>query len=328
MLMSSYPLILIPDAIALAKVVKPASVGFESASEPRLTGEPPAKMNGVLVGVEIFAAIALTKLISLHPKGGLLSFVFFFLASSAIGFHIWRQIKSYPRRAKQYAESLQDYQRTITEQRQNLIEKEEEAQRVGSSEYLEEFRNKSVLDALNKTRRPRLNKDLNSQETKTKPEKYFLKYLNKFFSNKIYSGISMNSRGYGIPYQPDFIYFDSAFNLCIDIEIDEPYSLDAETNQYEIKHYLELGDDAEQNRYFLDNGWIIIRFSEEQAIKQPDSCCKVIAETIHSIIKTQSTTYNFALTPDLEKSLQWTSENAKEMVEKKHRENYLSQFLR
>jgi hypothetical protein len=321
----NYPLILIPDAITLAKVAKPSKLEFSEETKPKLPGEPSQQVNGIVIGVEAVSTVAVTKLISLHPKGGLASVLFFVLACSAMGVHIWRQVKSYPKRSRDYEDALKIYQQTLKVRKSRRIEQEQEIETASSSEYLETFRANSVADALKKTVKP----DINStqSQTRSKAEDYFLKYLKQFFADRIHADVMLNRRGYGNPYKPDFAYFDASENVCVAIEVDEPYYWNEEKGHSEAKHSLGKIQDDFYNNYFLEQGWIVIRFSEEQAVKQPEACCKIVAKTIHSIIEKYPDDYNFALTPDLETHPRWTQADSTEMMQNSYRESYLSKFV-
>ena len=60
-------------------------------------------------------------------------------------------------------------------------------------------------------------------------------------------------------YHPDFCLFWKKNNLYIDIEIDEPYDIVGR----QPTHYLENGDNL-RDRYFIRNGWCVIRYAEQQ----------------------------------------------------------------
>ena len=44
-----------------------------------------------------------------------------------------------------------------------------------------------------------------------------------------------------------------------------------------------MGKDNQRNQFFLEKNWVVIRFSELQVVKYPDSCCKAIARIISQI---------------------------------------------
>lgn len=78
-------------------------------------------------------------------------------------------------------------------------------------------------------------------------------------------------------YVPDFIFEHPITELTIDIEIDEPYS-----NRKPI-HYAGNTHDCKRNKYFSDQNWIIMRFSEFQIITDALACCREIAFIIQDL---------------------------------------------
>lgn len=55
--------------------------------------------------------------------------------------------------------------------------------------------------------------------------------------------------------------------LYLDIEIDQ--------EQYQLEELYR-----ERDRFFLERGWIVIRFAHEQVVSHPQSCCQVIAQVL------------------------------------------------
>jgi hypothetical protein len=150
----------------------------------------------------------------------------------------------------------------------------------------------------------------------------FRPYINCYFPGKIDTNCELNIPNFDYPYNPDFAYIDREINLFIDIEIDEPYTYD---NYGKIKpiHYFGRSKDENRNDFFNNNrGWIVIRFSEEQAVRYPDSCCKFIAQQIAEITRNSAITSQFAQTLDLQPQQQWTKKEAIEMGKRKERNDY------
>jgi hypothetical protein len=79
-------------------------------------------------------------------------------------------------------------------------------------------------------------------------------------------------------YYPDFVYRDAS-GLCFDIEIDEPYVWSTGA-----PHHCQ-GQDDNRNAFFLRKHWGIIRFAEEQVVRQPLLCCQVIAEQVFALTR-------------------------------------------
>lgn len=73
-------------------------------------------------------------------------------------------------------------------------------------------------------------------------------------------------------YFPDII-IKLKNGINIDIEIDEPYEYISKKET----HYIGCGDEK-RNKYFLDNNWFVIRFSESQIKNKFYDCIKIIIQ--------------------------------------------------
>ena len=114
-------------------------------------------------------------------------------------------------------------------------------------------------------------------------------------------------------YVPDIVYWDKNTGLLIDIEIDEPYiGIDGVPIHFE-------GNDFRRNSFFSKNGWIIIRFAEEQIIKFPQDCKLFLDQFIDSI-SSGKLAVDFPL---IKKVPQWTKDEAHKMAYTRYRNNYL-----
>ncbi|EPR69213.1 hypothetical protein [Cyclobacterium qasimii] len=127
--------------------------------------------------------------------------------------------------------------------------------------------------------------------------------------------LSIKNREYG--YRPDIALFLGKYNLCIDIEIDEPYDI---LSRKPI-HFIDSSDYL-RNLYFIRQGWVVIRFSEEQVIESTEYCIKYIANILKKLTGEE---LFFSLLEDfkLEESDRWTYNQAVEFAQNKRREDYL-----
>jgi len=107
-------------------------------------------------------------------------------------------------------------------------------------------------------------------------EDFFFSYLQKYFGANIHQGKMLGSK----KLFPDFTYLNNKKNLCIDIEIDEPYI--ALTGK--PIHHTE-SNDSWRDSMFSNHGWSTIRFTEKQVVTQPDNCCKLIELFIQNYIE-------------------------------------------
>ncbi len=148
---------------------------------------------------------------------------------------------------------------------------------------------------------------------------YFKKFLVNSFGDSIIESVSINSQKYYSRtnfdlYITDFAFIDKHTNLKIDIEIDEPYTL-------KDKQAIHL-DDKERNDFFIEHNWLIIRFAEEQVIKHPELCCKLIKEVINCFDN------NFLLLKNLKSELpkvkKWNFEVVNQLIFDDYRNSYLN----
>lgn len=128
--------------------------------------------------------------------------------------------------------------------------------------------------------------------------------------------LSIRNRDYA--YRPDIALVWKKHNLYIDIEVDEPYDM---VSRKPI-HYITSADYL-RNLYFISQGWVVVRFSEEQVYKETNHCVQYIANVLKKI--TSDTVFD-ALIANFEVNEQdrWTYDGAKELEAQKYRESYLN----
>ncbi len=112
----------------------------------------------------------------------------------------------------------------------------------------------------------------------------------------------------GGKFTPDFCILHKESNTKIALEIDEPYTID-KTGRLIPIHF--LGEDDQRNKFLIEEGWHILRFSERQVVTQPMQCC----ESIKGF-------ENFDVN-GIEKEPCWTAEQAIKMILEKYRDSYL-----
>ena len=131
-----------------------------------------------------------------------------------------------------------------------------------------------------------------------KTELFFLELLIKRFGSQVKVDIAPNA--YQNYYFPDFVFECAKSGLHIDIEIDEPYSL----KEKEPIHYIGSKDEG-RNRYFLDQNWVVIRFSENQIINNTQGCLNLIDKVVNAILQKRVPENN-----NLPPEKRWTYEEA------------------
>jgi len=312
--MSQYPVIMIPIPIEKVKSSLPPKPVL-TVNPPEEVGATPQKINQTLIVVETAVAIPTIPLTSqlTHIPGWLL----FLAATGAIVGHTWQQIKSYPQRLNNHREKVKNYEIEIEKYEDKVRQHEEEVKASRTPEKVSEFQYKLLSQVLKQT----IPHDNTGSDAPTgKWEGRFEKNLKRYFSDKIKIRLKVQNPKYneGYYYTPDFTYIDSDLKLYIDIEIDEPY---IKSNGEPI-HYVGLDKQRKRDEHFNERQWIIIRFSEEQVAKWPNSCCKTIATIISEITKNTSILNQFSNIPDLQPVKRWTQDEAIQMALMKSRDKY------
>lgn len=151
--------------------------------------------------------------------------------------------------------------------------------------------------------------DLTTEHLATRDDKgiledYFFDYLIRSFKNKIASNLRISD----LNYTPDYTYIDEDNGIFFIIEVDEPYTI----IEGILKPIHVMGQDDVRNKAFLQKGWKIIRFAEEQIARYPEECIKYISDSI------ESNNFN-----TLKEISCWNSTDAQEMIKIRYRDTYL-----
>ncbi len=101
-------------------------------------------------------------------------------------------------------------------------------------------------------------------------EDFFYRYLKKYSQFQVYKSLKYKF------YYPDLVLIKN--NLVIDLEIDEPYSYE------EKKPVHSDGQDEKRDNFLLNEGFVVIRFSEEQIIENPEICLEIINSVIDTYL--------------------------------------------
>lgn len=123
----------------------------------------------------------------------------------------------------------------------------------------------------------------------------------------------------GHRYEPDLVYRDA--NICVDIEIDEPYSGSGHPT-----HFLKedgTNVDAVRNQHFVGAGWHVIRFSEQQMFCHTKSCMKEVFKLLLEAGAVKELPRKLAKVPNLEPVQRWTEVDSREMKRRNFRPSYL-----
>ena len=150
-------------------------------------------------------------------------------------------------------------------------------------------------------------------------EEAFKKVLERFFPERVSTQLRIPIPNWDGAYSTDFTISFPEIGVWIDVEIDEPYDY----KTFLPTHCADDERDRNRNSFFLKNNWIVVRFSEEQVVRHPESCCKEIASVIQVVTGMTMYSQFLATAPTLMPMPMWTKQQAKKMAKAKSRDKYL-----
>ena len=287
----NYPIIIIPNSFL--EVLK-TTPHMESP-------EQPLKPEKIKKGIDFFIFFSIAIFcFSLDNQ----YFIGCFISIFILILRLYYNVKLKKKKLEIYKENIQKYFEKLEKYKTHLI----------NLEYINSFQQNMLRKLIRETPTFSNNSSTIITNKKGRYENFFFNYLNQFFLNRIKVNTCF---GYSnSPYEPDFVFFDEETNLHIDIEIDEPYIYSSK----EPIHY--IGVDDNRNNYFVSNNWIVIRFAEEQIVKTPIECCKVIAGVISTILKDDIYLKPLSHVKDLDSIPQWSFDKASLLAKSDFRESY------
>jgi hypothetical protein len=313
--MTTYPYIKIPNSIESIRNVFPTKPVMPTKPVKPMIPEQKTTSNYWILFIAIIAFVFI--LVSVAEKGSgegaflifLLPLFFYFTIYKASDRKLERK---YEKEYSDYLEEKINYENNITIYDNKIIEYKDRLSKLFSDEGIFEFRLKTISEILSiNDYKPKL---VSRPIRKGVSERLFAKHLEDFFGNKILSGYEVGF--FDRPYVPDFIYYDNRTNLLIDIEIDEPYTID--DNNYLPIHCIDEVNDNNRDDFFTNNGWIVIRFAEEQVIRYPKESCEVILDLIDAVMNFKDV--DLTNIPHINR---WNTSRANEFIKRNYRNTYL-----
>lgn len=312
---NQYPIILLPIPIVQAMDAVPFVWKF-SEPKPLPPSYKPQPINVLLFVYKAIPLIIPFATISLIASRNIL--ITFYISGGGIlvaALNFGHQQMYYLRKLNLYKQEIGDYKALLEEWQKREIKHKRQIAESQKPEKIKQYRYQIIKDIIIKTVPPEgriVSKKSEWLESK------FYKNLQQLFVEKIYSNLIVQKSQSYQPYCIEICYFDKFTNLRIDITIDKPYH--DETG--EPKNYEVLVQENQRHQLFLEKGWIVIRFAEEQVVCWPQSCCRVIAEVIHQIIGTPIPE-ELTTVETLQPIQQWNESEARQMAQERYRDRYL-----
>ena len=316
---TTYPAIIIPNKIKNAKKVKPPLPEFNlrrplPPTKPLLEFDiKKATIQTVSVGTPGAFAIYFPKF---RPIGfGVLGAVFITLGVSIFKYRQKKkeQKQTYLLQQEKFVKRLNNFKVRETKHK-------DKCRQLHTPKLIQEYRKSQIYSLLQNTSPPFENPAPPKKGLSETEICKFGEIIRSYFPNKIYINKSLQNPKYDdkYPYTADFAYIDINKNLHIDIEIDEPYW----GKKKKPAHYINSKKEKIRNEFFLSQGWIVIRFSEQQIFQYPHECCKIVAEVIMSIAQSSEYLNDFRGIGVLKPQKRWSKNQALEMARNNYRTTY------
>lgn len=132
---------------------------------------------------------------------------------------------------------------------------------------------------------------------------------------KVFKNMKLPILNRNYSYRPDFCLYWERKKLYIDIEIDEPYDI---VSRKPI-HYKGNGDNL-RDRYFIRNGWCVIRFAEQQIAENLEGAINYVKRVLAWLTDENGIRIHKNSLADVKR---WSYEEANVMSSDNIREDYL-----
>lgn len=148
--------------------------------------------------------------------------------------------------------------------------------------------------------------------------------LEQFFSRDyiVSCDVRINTGGVNRPFDLDLaLIHRKDAGIRINIEVDAPYSFFSR----EAKHC--IGEDILRDDYFLDRGWVVIRFSEIQVHRNIEGCLRYVAELMSQIDTNFEVPLSFLNYSRIKDDPLWDLVQAQKWEKSSYRETYIEREL-
>jgi very-short-patch-repair endonuclease len=208
---------------------------------------------------------------------------------------------------------IEIYNRTVLDRNDKIERKSELEEIIISSNLVLKERKKILANKLTKLKSKILqdSKIFHLNEIKKgASEEFFYQLLNKYSNYKVYKSLQ-----YGF-YFPDLVIIKDDL-ICV-IEIDEPYAFETKSPI----HYDNV--DEGRDKYFVNEGFLVIRFCEEQILTAPLKCIDIVND-IYDLVFNFDEYSNLKKIKDIE-VLSWSYQTAFDLAYDNSRKNILNRI--
>ncbi len=296
--MRQFPAILIPPEVQRIAQSKPVAPEFnvQLPSVPSYRQPKPIHIQeSIILTIGLILIVAIVTLFARD-----LGIILLILGFIAIVFRIRYQFLTYKRRYQRHQETFERYLVKLESYSRQDIQYQRDLAIAHAPERILEFRHQQYRNffkklppyenaiALSERNNPFGNAKPTDEQAMEGVIYYFGVTIQQYLSGKLYQGIKLHIPSIDYEWSPALAYIEPDLNLHVAIEISLPS---------ENAAIIMRNDLAE--RFLVDSGWIIIKFSHEQILQSSTECCKEFAKLLDRLSLDSSILKNFADTPDL-----------------------------
>jgi len=296
--MRQYPVILIPPEVQRIAQSKPIAPEFDI----ELPGVPSYRQpKPIHIQEAIFLTLGLVLVVNLATLiAKELGPVVLIIGTVVLILRIRYQFQSYKRRYKKHQEAFERYLIKLEAYSHQEIKYQRELAIAHAPSRVLAFRHQQFRNffkklppykdaiALSNSSNPFGNVKPTDEQAIEGVIYYFGVTLQQHLSGTIYQSMKLYISSIDFTWTPALAYVDPEINLHIAIEISLPN---------ENAAIMMRNDLAE--RFLVDSGWTIIKFTQDQILQNSTECCKEVAKLLYRLSLDPTVLSNFANTPDL-----------------------------
>lgn len=300
--MRQFPVILIPPEVLRIAQAKPPSPVFNAKIPKLISSEPPQSIN---IQESLFLTIGLTLIVALVTLAAKeLGIMLLIVGTVGIIVRIRYEFLTYKKRYTNYQNDLQNYFSELESYSREEIKYQSDLAIAHSPSRLLAFRHQQFLRLFKKIPSYEAAIALSERLSESRNSLLGLKSANKptiesciynfgitlepLLSGIFYKGMKLHIPSIDYDWAPALTYIEPELGLHIAIEV------------YLLAENAAVGRQNDlAERFLVDSGWIVIKFSQDQILQSSAECCKEFAKLLDRLSLDINVLPSFVDTPDL-----------------------------
>ena len=288
--MRQFPTILIPPEVQRIAQSKPVAPKLSMTLPRLLSNQQPTPIQIQEAIALSFGLIVLVAIVTAVAKE--LGIMMLIVGTVAIVLRIRYQFLTYKKRYQNHQNHLQNYFAKLEAYSREEVSYQQQLAIAHAPERILEFRHQQFQKFFAKIPTVENAIALTKSSKPTDRDQSaiygFGKTLQQYLSGTLYQGVKIYIPSIDHDWVPALTYIDPALNVHIAIEIIADSESVANLMQKDLS-----------DRFLVDSGWIMIKFSQKQILQSSVQCCKEFAKLLDRLSLDPSVLPNFESIPDL-----------------------------